>query len=105
MDHPNATTTRLLTLLNVSAVKTGKRKRTFDHSVPTSKLNKRKSVLFADILNDVQEPAALNDTASHEDAAAHINAEAEHADLPEENESQSTSNAIRSSPMQCYLNK
>ncbi|KIM83267.1 hypothetical protein PILCRDRAFT_97191 [Piloderma croceum F 1598] len=63
MDNPNATTTRLLTLLNVSAVKTGKRKRTFDDSVPVPKLNKRKSVLFADISNDVQEPAALNDTA------------------------------------------
>ena len=91
MDDLNATTTRLLTLLNVSAVKTGKRKRTFDDSVPAPKLNKRKSVLFANISNGVQEPAAPNDTASHENAAADINAEAEHTDLPEENESQSTS--------------
>lgn len=91
MDNPNATTTRLLTLLNVSAVKTGKRKCTFDDSAPVPKLNKRKSVLFTDISNDVQEPAALNDTASHESTTAHINAEAEHKDLPEENESQCAS--------------
>lgn len=55
MDDGNNTTTRLLTLLNVSAVKTGKRKRTtFDDAtpLPSQKLNKRKSVLFADVLHE-----------------------------------------------------
>ena len=55
MDDGNDITTRLLTLLNVSAIKTGKRKRTtFDDpkSLPNHKLNKRKSVLFADVLNE-----------------------------------------------------
>lgn len=52
MDDGNNTTTRLLTLLNVSAVKNGKRKRVFEESSPIQKLNKRKSVLFADVSND-----------------------------------------------------
>lgn len=48
MDNGNSVTTKLLTLLNVSATKIGKRKRTYeDHFVPSSKLNKRKSASFA----------------------------------------------------------
>jgi U3 small nucleolar RNA-associated protein 25 len=44
MDDGNSKTTRLLTLLNVSAVKLGKRKRTYDDKdlQPSVKLNKRK---------------------------------------------------------------
>jgi U3 small nucleolar RNA-associated protein 25 len=94
MDDANLTTTRLLTLLNVSAVKTGKRKRTFDDSTPAPKLNKRKSVLFADLSNDGQTPAASNNTADDENAAVHLDAEVEHKDPPEENESQSTSKHV-----------
>lgn len=55
MDDGNNSTTRLLTLLNVSAIKTSKRKRTtFDDPdpLPSQKLNKRKSVLFADLLSE-----------------------------------------------------
>jgi U3 small nucleolar RNA-associated protein 25 len=47
MDDGNFVTTKLLTLLNVSATKIGKRKRTYEeHFVPTNKLNKRKSASF-----------------------------------------------------------
>lgn len=44
MDDGNSKTTRLLTLLNVSAIKTGKRKRIYDDKElqPSVKLNKRK---------------------------------------------------------------
>jgi U3 small nucleolar RNA-associated protein 25 len=44
MDDGNSKTTRLLTLLNVSAIKAGKRKRTYEDQdlQPSVKLNKRK---------------------------------------------------------------
>jgi len=44
MDDGNSVTTKLLTLLNISATKIGKRKRIDDDFVPAEKLNKRKSV-------------------------------------------------------------
>jgi U3 small nucleolar RNA-associated protein 25 len=46
MDDGNSTTTRLLTLLNVSAIKAGKRKRSYndDEFQPSVKLNRRKPV-------------------------------------------------------------
>uniref|UniRef100_A0A0W0EWX1 U3 small nucleolar RNA-associated protein 25 n=1 Tax=Moniliophthora roreri TaxID=221103 RepID=A0A0W0EWX1_MONRR len=48
MDDGNATTTKLLTLLNVSATKIGKRKWDIhEESHPTEKLNKRKTAKFA----------------------------------------------------------
>jgi U3 small nucleolar RNA-associated protein 25 len=43
MDHRNSITTRLITLLNVSATKIGKRKRAEEEFIPSEKLNKRKS--------------------------------------------------------------
>jgi len=49
MDEANVITTRLLTLLNVSATKLGKRKRPYeDDHPPQEKLNKRKSIHFQD---------------------------------------------------------
>ena len=48
MDDGNSTTTKLLTLLNVSATKIGKRKRTEGDFVPAEKLNKRKSISFGE---------------------------------------------------------
>ncbi|KAK7053261.1 rRNA-binding ribosome biosynthesis protein utp25 [Paramarasmius palmivorus] len=48
MDDGNATTTKLLTLLNVSATKVGKRKwEIHEESRPKEKLNKRKTAKFA----------------------------------------------------------
>lgn len=47
MDDGNSVTTKLLTLLNISATKIGKRKRVGDDFVPAEKLNKRKSVTIA----------------------------------------------------------
>jgi U3 small nucleolar RNA-associated protein 25 len=50
MDDDNNVTTRLLTLLNVSALKTSKRKRTDDLEPSDKKLNKRsRSVQFSDV--------------------------------------------------------
>jgi U3 small nucleolar RNA-associated protein 25 len=83
MDDGNSTTTRLITLLNISAVKTGKRKRLFDDdSAPVRKLNKRKSVLFADALNDAEKPVFNIDTEGGETV------DIGHKDVTEENESQ-----------------
>ncbi|RDB16721.1 U3 small nucleolar RNA-associated protein 25 [Hypsizygus marmoreus] len=45
----NSITTSLLTLLNVSATKAGKRKRPENEFVPSEKLNKRKPVQFAEL--------------------------------------------------------
>ncbi|KAF9467412.1 digestive organ expansion factor [Collybia nuda] len=48
MDNDNEPTTQLLTLLNISATKAGKRKRSEDEFIPAAKLNKRKSIRFGD---------------------------------------------------------
>jgi U3 small nucleolar RNA-associated protein 25 len=88
MDEVNSTTTRLLTLLNVSAVKTGKRKRGFGDSIPVQKLNKRKSVLFADVSNDEQKSVAPNVTAGAEDTIDNAETQVEQKDSMEDNESQ-----------------
>jgi U3 small nucleolar RNA-associated protein 25 len=49
MEEANLITTKLLTLLNVSAVKSGKKRRVYDElvSAELGKLNKRKSTKFA----------------------------------------------------------
>lgn len=48
IDDSNSTTTRLLTLLNVSATKAGKRQWNYaEDSAPAEKLNKRKSARFS----------------------------------------------------------
>jgi U3 small nucleolar RNA-associated protein 25 len=46
MNDADITTTRLLTLLNVSATKAGKRKWTAVDDFPSEKLNKRKTARF-----------------------------------------------------------
>jgi U3 small nucleolar RNA-associated protein 25 len=58
MDDGNSITTKLLTLLNVSATKVGKRKRTYeDHLGLPDKLNKRKSTSFVEPTPEVDEKA------------------------------------------------
>jgi hypothetical protein len=95
MDDGNSVTTRLLTLLNVSAVKTGKRKRTFDDPLPVKKLNKRKSVLFTNVSNDEQQPAPSNPTERAEDADALEQVEEiEQKEQAEDNESHGTSDHL-----------
>ena len=47
IDESSSATTRLLTLLNVSATKASKRKRTFEESKPVEKLNKKRTVQIA----------------------------------------------------------
>lgn len=57
VDDPNATTTRLLTLLNVSATKAGKRKRNFEENKPSEKLNKKRTVQIAAPEETLDEPS------------------------------------------------
>jgi len=82
MDDGNSTTTRLLTLLNVSAVMAGKRKQPFDDSVPVRKLNKRKSVLFADALDGAEKPTTPINAERREEV------DTEQQDLKDDSESQ-----------------
>ena len=56
IDRGNETTTQLLTLLNVSATKAGKRKWILDDTRPSEKLNKRRSVQFGEVhVNELEE--------------------------------------------------
>lgn len=55
MENPHPITTRLLTLLNVSATKFNKRKRTDDEFVPAEKLNKRKPTAFVEPTNNQED--------------------------------------------------
>jgi hypothetical protein len=56
----DSTTTRLLTLLNASAVKPGKRKRE-EPPLPSEKLNKRKSVQFSEGLTEKENIARIQE--------------------------------------------
>lgn len=47
IDEGTSVTTHLLTLLNVSATKAGKRKWTYEEPKPTERLNKRRVVNFS----------------------------------------------------------
>ncbi len=58
IDDSSSTTTRLLTLLNVSATKAGKRKRTYEDSKPVEKLNKRRAVQFAAVDGHTEQAAS-----------------------------------------------
>lgn len=57
MNDADITTTRLLTLLNVSATKAGKRKWTSVDDFPAEKLNKRKTARFMDSAESEESPA------------------------------------------------
>ncbi|KAI5123895.1 hypothetical protein M0805_005711 [Coniferiporia weirii] len=72
MDDDNLTTTKLLTLLNVSATKAGKRKRLYDDSIPSVKLNKRKSVRLSDdtIVHNIPAPPEKNHEVAVENIAS-----------------------------------
>lgn len=59
IDRGSETTVQLLTLLNVSATRAGKRKWTGDEPKPAPKLNKRRAVQFDDAPEP--EPSSLND--------------------------------------------
>ncbi|KAH9948966.1 digestive organ expansion factor [Amylocystis lapponica] len=67
IDEGFPVTTRLLTLLNVSATKTKKRKRVYDDPKPTERLNKRRSVTVQfstdeeTVARDAPDPAAAED--------------------------------------------
>ena len=85
MDNGNSETTCLITLLNVSAVKSGKRKSTFDTSVPVKKLNKkRKSVPFTYVSKDLQKPASPNFFEMADEAVQQAEVRVEQEDLTEE---------------------
>jgi U3 small nucleolar RNA-associated protein 25 len=79
LEEDNNTTTRLLTLLNVSALKSSKRKRTESiEPTPRVKLNKRRSVQFdttdstssASKEDEGKSETPSNDATEIEDAAA-----------------------------------
>jgi U3 small nucleolar RNA-associated protein 25 len=55
IDGGNEATTQLLTLLNVSATKAGKRKWILDDTKPAEKLNKRRNVQFGEVHVNEQE--------------------------------------------------
>ncbi|KAH9942377.1 digestive organ expansion factor [Epithele typhae] len=66
IDDSSSTTTRLLTLLNVSATKTGKRKRTYyEESKPAEKLNKKRVVQFSP---DSESTATVSETTAEKGA-------------------------------------
>ena len=88
LDRGNETTTQLLTLLNVSATKGGKRKWVPDEEKPKARLNKRRVVLVdkptVTIVERVEEkdvgiPEASSDVAKGEleETTATISAEVE----------------------------
>ena len=75
IDRGNETTTQLLTLLNVSATKAGKRKWILDDSRPSEKLNKRRSVQFEEASSserDDAQPEGPTKEAAGEDATVEI---------------------------------
>lgn len=60
IDHENGKTTQLLTLLNVSATKAGKRKWILDDIQPPRKLNKRRTVQFSEVVGESEvQPGSL----------------------------------------------
>jgi U3 small nucleolar RNA-associated protein 25 len=83
MDDGNSVTTKLLTLLNVSATKIGKRKRAGDDFVPAEKLNKRKSISFA-------EPNQLKATSEKENTVLVESQDEPTATTAEDNEAEET---------------
>ena len=73
MDDGNSITTRLLTLLNVSATKIGKRKRIELDFIPSEKLNKRKSTGIEPNASSLEEKE--NDAAKEEGTVPATNGE------------------------------
>lgn len=80
IDRGNETTTQLLTLLNVSATKAGKRKWILDDARPSEKLNKRRNVQFGDASENengdraIEQPpdeAIVNSTAMEAEEETH----------------------------------
>lgn len=88
IDRGNETTTQLLTLLNVSATKAGKRKWILDDARPAEKLNKRRNVQFGDVSVNEQEDAGPEDGAKEdvEGDAVMENEESEVKEAAEDNE-------------------
>ena len=74
IDDGTSVTTKLLTLLNVSATKLGKRKVDDDDFVPAEKLNKRKSISFSDKVYIKRLDAEENDVGTKKDeiGRAHV---------------------------------
>ncbi|KAJ2912720.1 hypothetical protein MD484_g7691, partial [Candolleomyces efflorescens] len=70
IDDGTSVTTKLLTLLNVSATRLGKRKVDDDDFVPAEKLNKRKSISFSDKVYIKRLDAEENDVGTKKDGEA-----------------------------------
>ncbi|KAF8624645.1 hypothetical protein AX15_005796 [Amanita polypyramis BW_CC] len=82
MEDDNSVTTRLLTLLNVSATKIGKRKRLYEeYDEPHEKLNKRKSIRFAPSKQNIPDAPVVTEVVVNGDKK-----EAEKSTVEEEND-------------------
>lgn len=77
IDDSSSTTTRLLTLLNVSATKAGKRKRTYEESKPVEKLNKKRAVVVAPVLEHSTNTPEPSSTAEENEDNMQVDAEGE----------------------------
>ena len=107
LDRGNETTTQLLTLLNVSATKAGKRKWESDEPRPKEKLNKRRVVLFEEptttIAAEASEPVENGTKEAQETAQlSHVAATAED---PPEDEDEDTQGAHYFAPPRLFLSK
>jgi len=87
---PNSITTSLLTLLNVSAIKPGKRKQPEPDFVSSEKLNKRKTVRIAD-----SEVPATSAAPVLEDAVTNLADEIEEDTLPDNDGDEVQSQGVR----------
>lgn len=112
IDRGNGTTTQLLTLLNVSATKAGKRKWLLDDLKPTQKLNKRRTVQFEESpLEGSNTPVAEGSSASVEEIIDKNEAEKndedeedeEAMDVDEEESTQSASQILLEGTKDNYL--
>ena len=107
LDRGNETTTQLLTLLNVSATKSGKRKWESDEPRPKEKLNKRRVVLLEEPTATIAaEPSELveSDTKEAQKTAepSHVSSTAEDAQ-EDEDENEDTQGANYSAPKRSLL--
>lgn len=90
MEEDTNVTTRLLTLLNVSALKSSKRKRTDEaQSQPRDKLNKRRTVQFSNVQSFSTDTEKENGSLVL-DTVEEIQASEEAPAIPAENDGEGT---------------
>lgn len=106
MDDGNSVTTKLLTLLNVSATRIGKRKRPQDDFVPSEKLNKRKSITFAK--TPIEKPNEDAMDAEKDTAESSVDVAMDEQEEGADPGDEGTANILKCAPglfSNCYLQK